>query len=186
MPLVCFLFQPSISPALVSSPPAMLTCRPGAAMDYEEQRTFLKRQRWRLLPAGLGCGALLVQTVRGRAPLWARIAGGLLAFGLLWAAYYLPNYLGLAAGGIRRPRWVARAGWFFLALMGLVVAASQGWAALAAVLFAAVLHLVWGKPLLRPLPFDQKEAAPPRLTALAVVYAAVDFAPLLVAHGPQA
>src|SRR5437879_8542074 len=88
MPLVCFLFQPSISPALVSSPPAMLTCRPGAAMDYEEQRTFLKRQRWRLLPAGLGCGALLVQTVRGRAPLWARIAGGLLAFGLLWAAYY--------------------------------------------------------------------------------------------------
>jgi len=104
----------------------MLTCRPGAAMDYEEQRTFLKRQRWRLLPAGLGCGALLVQTVRGRAPLWARIAGGLLAFGLLWAAYYLPNYLGLDAGAIRRPRWVARARWFVLALTGLVGCACSG------------------------------------------------------------
>lgn len=154
-------------------------------MDYEEQRTFLKRQRWRLLPAGLGCGALLVQTVRGRAPLWARIAGGLLAFGLLWAAYYLPNYLGLDAGALRRPRWVARARWFVLALTGLVVAASQAWAALAAVLFAAVLHLVLVKTLLRPLPYDLREADPPRLTALAVVYAAVDFALLSVARGPQ-
>src|SRR2546427_12081061 len=105
MPLVCFLFQPSISPALVSSPPAMLTCRPGAAMDYEEQRTFLKRQRWRLLPAGLGGRALLVQTGRGRAPLWSPIAGRCVAFGLLCAAYCRPNYLGLHAAASRRPLW---------------------------------------------------------------------------------
>lgn len=154
-------------------------------MDYEEQRVFLKRQRWRLLPAGLGCGALLVQTVRVPAPLWVRIAAGALAFGLLWSAYYLPNYLGLDAAAIRRPRWVAGARWFVLVLTGLVVVASQAWAALAAVLFAAVLHLVLVRILLRSLPYDLREADPPRLTALAVVYAAVDFALLSVARGPQ-
>jgi len=151
-------------------------------MDYREQRKFLLRQRWRLVPAALGCAALLGEAVRGPAPLAARIAGAALAFGLLWAAYYLPNYLGMDAASIRRPRWVVRARWFLLALTMVIVATSvrsgqvkQTGAALAMVVAAAVLHLALLRLLRRALPLDLREPDPPRLAALAVVYAAMDF-----------
>ncbi len=115
-------------------------------------------------------------------PIWARSIGGALSLGLLWVAYYLPNYLGMDADAQRRPRWLARARWAALLLMVLVALVSQAKIALAFLAAAAVLHLALLGILRRPLPLDLRESDPPRLSALAAAYAASDCAVLWLAR----
>jgi 2-polyprenyl-3-methyl-5-hydroxy-6-metoxy-1,4-benzoquinol methylase len=151
-------------------------------MDYDKQRAFLVGQRWRLLPAAAGCGLLLGLSAHARAPLAARIAAGVLSLGLLSAAHYLPNYLGLDAAAVRRPRWVARARWFILLLAGILVAAAQAWLALASVAVGVALHFALLKTLRRPLAVDLRVPDPPRLAALAAAYVVSDLLVLWMAE----
>ncbi len=154
------------------------------AMDYDKQRAFLVRQRWRLVPAAAACGLLVGLAARSPVSLGARLAAGALALGLLWTAHYLPNYLGLDAAAVRRPRWVARARWFVLLLAGLVVAAAQAWLALALVAAGAALHRALVGTLRKPPSVDLRAADPPRFAALAAAYAAADGLVLWTArHG---
>ncbi len=151
-------------------------------MDYAKQRAFLARQRRRLFPAVAACGLLLTLTLVDREPLWSRVLAGGLAIGLLWAAYYLPNYLGLDAATIRRPRWAAKARWFLLFLTLAIVVAARAKYAITAVLAAGALHLALLRILRKPLSPDLRDADPPRLRALAFTYAATDFALLWLAR----
>jgi len=151
-------------------------------MDYRNQRTFFARQRNRLWVPAWGCAALLVEAARVPAPLWAQTAAGVLSLALLWAAYYLPNYLGLDANPQRRPRWVARARWVVLFLMALAALAAQAKSALILVAAAAVLHLALRRILRQPLSWDLRDADPRRLRLLAAVYAAADFVVLWMAR----
>src|SRR3989338_5963369 len=100
-------------------------------MDYDRQRAFLRRQRWRLFFTAAACFLLAAQAVRTAAPPWARALEALLATGLLAAAYYLPNYLCLDVNPRRRPRWLGRARWALLVLVALLASASGARLALA-------------------------------------------------------
>ncbi len=151
-------------------------------MDYDKQRTFLTRQRWRLLPAATGCGIFLVQAARAPMPTWARVAGEALSLGLFWGAYYLPNYLGMNANPQRRLRWLARGRWVALSLLGLLGLVIQAKIALASVVAAAALHLVLLRFLHKPLPLDLRQPDPRWLQVIAAVYAAADFAALWLAR----
>ena len=144
-------------------------------MDYEAQRVFLSQQRNRLLIPATGCLLLLIEAVREPAPHWARLAGVALALGLLWAASYLPNYLGLDAAAIRRPRWVAKARCFGLLLAAIMLAASHAWLAFLAVGAAALLHFSLFGLLRKGVPFDLRDPEPKRVHALAGVYAVADL-----------
>jgi SAM-dependent methyltransferase len=85
----------------------------------------------------------------------------------------------------RRPRWVAKMRWWLLAGMMVAAASYRSWIALAAAVGAAILHLALTPILKKPVPQDLAAAAPIRLTILAVVYAAADYAVLWTAdrHG---
>lgn len=144
-------------------------------MDYEKQRAFLAQQRRRLVPAATGSGLLLIEVFRLAAPLWARMSAVLVALALLWAAYYLPNYLGLDAGPQRRPRWIARARWVVLILAGAAALAAHAKMTLVALAAAAILHSVLVRILRRPLLPDLREADPPRLARLALAYGTADL-----------
>ncbi len=71
-------------------------------MDYEKQRNFLRRQRLRLFPVAAGCAPILALAARMPQPSVEGILAAVLSLGQLWAAYYLPNYLGMDADPWRR------------------------------------------------------------------------------------
>ena len=144
-------------------------------MDYEEQRAFLARQRQRWLPAALGCGLLLVAVARTKQPLSVLIAAGALALGLLWSAYYLPNYLCLTPSPRRRLRWLARARWFLLLLFGLVTIPAQAWLAVALLPLAALLHFLLERRFQTALPPDPLAARGHHAVGLPAAYALFDL-----------
>ncbi len=154
-------------------------------LDYEKQQTFLRNQRWWLLPCGAACALLIAETWTISMSLQIKIGSTLLACALFYIAYYLPNYLGMDADAQRRPRWVARMRWWLLAAMAITTAAFRCWPALAATAGAAILHLFLTRWLRRPLPQDLALRQPLRLTVLAIVYAAADYGVLWTAdrHG---
>ena len=91
-------------------------------MDYEVQAAYLRRYRraWLLLP---GLGSLLLLVViwwTGVQAAWERILATLFLIGLSFAAYYLPNYLCLAASPRKRLVWVARVRWILFGVAALV------------------------------------------------------------------
>ena len=143
-------------------------------MDYEKQSKFLKLQRLWLVPAAAGCGLLLSQTVRVPQPSGEGTLAAALSLGLLWAAYYLPNYLGMDADPWRRLRWVARARWVVLLLLGFTALLAGARVALAGVALAALLHLALLRPLLKLERQDLREPLTTRLTVLACVYIVSD------------
>lgn len=144
-------------------------------MDYDQQRAFLRQQRWRLFPAAAACLLLVAQAVRSAAPPWARALAVLLATGLLAAAYYLPNYLCLDVNPRRRLRWLGRARWALLVLVALPALASRAWLALALLLPAAALHglLKGALPTVGP---SNPLASAPRPVTLAFLYFGADLA----------
>jgi len=87
-------------------------------MDYEQQVVYLRRYRraWLFLP---GLGSLLLLVVLWQAA-WERILATLFFIGLAFAAYYLPNYLCLAASPRKRLAWVARVRWILFGVAALV------------------------------------------------------------------
>lgn len=151
-------------------------------MDYDKQRTFLTRQQRRLLPTALACALLLVESWRSSDPLWARLLAAALALGLLWSAYYLPNYLSLNAYARRRLRWLARARWFLLGLVGLVSLAARAWVGLGILLAAGVLHFAGRRRLEVGLPADPEAAAARGLAGITLPYAMADAALLWSLH----
>ncbi len=151
-------------------------------MDYEKQRNFLKRQHLRLIPAAAGCGLLLTQAVRAPQPSAEGTLAAALSLGLLWAAYYLPNYLGLDADPWRRLRWVARARWAVLLLLGFTGLLAGAKVATAAVAAGALLHLALLRPLLKMERQDLRKPLATRLAVLAAVYAVSDGALLWLAQ----
>jgi len=144
-------------------------------VDYVEQRAFLTRQRKGWLPATFACGLLLLAVGRAQEPLPMQIAAGALALGLLWSAYYLPNYLCLTPSPRRRLRWLARARWFLLLLVGLVALLAQAWLLVALLPLAALLHLLLGRRLQTALPPDPLAAKGHHAVGLAAAYALVDL-----------
>jgi len=144
-------------------------------MNYEVQRSFLDRQRWWLVPSALACVGLFVEAVRSPGSIAEKILGGALAIGLLWAAYYLPNYLGLDADPWRRLFWLSRARWIILTLFVVAALSVSAKAALIAVLCVALLHFALLRVLLKMDRRDLRAPIPGHLTALAVVYAVADL-----------
>ena len=150
------------------------------AMDYEKQRAFLRAQNWRWLPAGVACGILLdmileKEILRTSDPRWTQPLALLLAVGLLWSAYYLPNYLCLSAVAWRRLRWVARARWFLGGLMLMVAAASQAWVAAAVSAVLLIIHLPFSRRIVRALPADPGAAAGKRVMLGAAAYVLLEL-----------
>ena len=143
-------------------------------MNYEIQRGFLRRQRDRLLPSAVASAVFLVEAIREPRPIGERILGASIAIAFAWAAYYLPNYLGLDADVWRRPYWFSRARWVALFLFGLVALFAGAKLALGAVFVAALLHAALRRFLLKLERHDPRHSIPARLMALAVVYAATD------------
>ena len=145
-------------------------------MNYDIQRRFLARQRVRLAPAAAASALFLAEAIREPQPIMVRALGASIAIAFAWAAYYLPNYLGLDADVWRRPYWFARARWFALLLFGVVALLAGAKLAFCAVLAAALLHAVLRPYLLKLERHDPRHSIPARLTALAVVYASTDCA----------
>jgi 2-polyprenyl-3-methyl-5-hydroxy-6-metoxy-1,4-benzoquinol methylase len=143
-------------------------------MNYEIQRSFLDRQRLWLVPSAIACVALLAEALRAPS-VGVKIFGSALALGLLWAAYYLPNYLGLDADPWRRLFWLSRARWLIFALFAIAALLAGAKSALVAVLCVALLHFAVLKILLKMDRRDLRDPIPGHLTALAFVYAAADF-----------
>lgn len=155
-------------------------------LDYEKQAQFLRAQRWWILPCAVGCALIIIEALFVIRPgALTKIFAILLAGALFWAAWDLPAYLGMDADAQRRPRWVAKMRWWLIAAMFIAAASYRSWPALAAAAGAAVLHLLLIAQLKKPLPQDLSAPQPPRLTLLALVYAAADYAVLWTAdrHG---
>jgi 2-polyprenyl-3-methyl-5-hydroxy-6-metoxy-1,4-benzoquinol methylase len=144
-------------------------------MNYEVQRSFLDRQRLWLAPSAAASLGLLVAAVRAPQSTAEGILGGALAIGLLWAAYYLPNYLGLDADPWRRLFWLSRARWFIFAFFALAAVFAGGKTAVVAVLLVALLYYALQGVLLKLERQDLREAIPTRLSALALIYVLADL-----------
>lgn len=149
-------------------------------MDYEKQRVFLQAQSWRWLPAFVACGILfdmiLEREILPRSdPPGTQPLALVLAIGLLWSAYHLPNYLCLSAVAWRRLRWVARARWFLIGLMLLMALASHAWMAAAIAVILLVIHFPLGRRLVRALPTDPEAAMGKRAALGAVTYGMVEL-----------
>ena len=144
-------------------------------MNYEVQRSFLDRQRLWLVPSIVACIALFAVSVLLQNSIILKIFGGALAVGLLWAAYYLPNYLGLDADPWRRLFWLSRARWLIFALFAAAALLTGAKTALIAVLCVALLHFAFLRVLLKMDRRDLRDPIPSHLTALAIVYMAGDL-----------
>jgi SAM-dependent methyltransferase len=151
-------------------------------MNYEIQASYLNRQRLQFLPAAGASALLLIEALRETQPIGEKILSALLACGLLWAAYYLPNYVGLDAHPWRRSYWLSRARWVALLLLALVSLLAAAWIALAAVILAALLHFSLLRTLLKMETPDQRAPISPKLMALTVVYALSDAVLFWLAH----
>jgi 2-polyprenyl-3-methyl-5-hydroxy-6-metoxy-1,4-benzoquinol methylase len=151
-------------------------------MDYEKQRKFLNNQMLWFSPAAAACVLLLVLVLGSSGSGGERVLAAAIALGLLWAAYYLPNYLGMDADPWRRLRWVARARWVVLLLAGIVALLAGAKLALAGVGVMALLHLGLLKPLLKLERRDLREPLAARLAVLGGVYAVGDGALLWIAR----
>jgi len=155
-------------------------------LDYEKQARFLRAQRWWFAPCAAACALIIFEVWFVILPgVGTKIAATLLACALFWVAWDLPAYLGMDADAQRRTRWAAKMRWWLLAGMMVAAASYHGWIALAAALGAAILHLLLTPILRKPVPQDLAAAPPIRLTILALVYAAADYAVLWTAdrHG---
>ena len=151
-------------------------------LDYEKQARFLRAQRWWVAPCAAACALIIAESWFVIRPgTGTHIAATVLACGLFWIAWDLPAYLGMDADAQRRPRWVAKMRWWLLAGMMVAAASYRSWIALGAAVGAAILHLVLTPILKKPVPQDLAAAPPIRLTILAVVYAAADYAVLWTA-----
>ncbi len=125
---------------------------------------------------------LLTQAVRAPQPSAGGTLATALSLGLLWAAYYLPNYLGMDADPWRRLRWVARARWLVLLLLGFTALLAGAKVALVGVALAAALHFALLRPLLKLERQDLREPLATRLAVLAAVYGVSDGALLWLAQ----
>jgi SAM-dependent methyltransferase len=151
-------------------------------LDYEKQARFLRAQRWWVAPCAAACALIIAESwLVIRPGIGTHIAATVLACGLFWIAWDLPAYLGMDADAQRRLRWVAKMRWWLLAGMMVAAASYRSWIALGAAVGAAILHLVLTPILKKPVPQDLAAAPPIRLTILAVVYAAADYAVLWTA-----
>ncbi len=151
-------------------------------MNYEIQRKFLAVQRVRLLLPVAACAAFLIEAVREPQGVGERVLGAALALAFVWAAYYLPNYLGLDADPWRRLYWFSRARWVALFLFAGVALFAGAKTALGAAVVAALLHLLLLRALLKLERRDLRESIPARISALALVYGATDGLLLWLAH----
>jgi 2-polyprenyl-3-methyl-5-hydroxy-6-metoxy-1,4-benzoquinol methylase len=151
-------------------------------MNYEEQKSFLKRQRWRLVPSVAGCAVLLALAMAGPQTIAESVLAAVLALALAWATYYLPQYLGLDADPWRRLYWLSRARWVALFLFAIASFQAGAKFALAATVLAALLHLSVLRILLNLKRQDLRDPIPVRLTVLALLYAVSDFVLLWLAH----
>ncbi|HKN74997.1 MAG TPA: methyltransferase domain-containing protein [Candidatus Acidoferrum sp.] len=151
-------------------------------MNYEEQKSFLKRQHWRLVPSFAGCAALLGLAMDGQQSIAESVLAAALALALAWAAYYLPQYLGLDADPWRRLYWFSRARWVALFLLAIASLLAGAKLALGAAILAALLHLSLLRILLKPERQDLRESIPARLSVLALLYGASDLVLLWLAH----
>ena len=151
-------------------------------LDYENQEKFLKAQRRWTVPCFAASALIICEAWRVIRPgIGTRIATTLLACALAWIAWDLPAYLGMDADAQRRPRWVAKMRWWLIAAMLVAAASYRSWIALAAALGAAILHALLTPALKKQLPQDLATPQPLRLTLLALVYAAGDYAVLWTA-----
>jgi 2-polyprenyl-3-methyl-5-hydroxy-6-metoxy-1,4-benzoquinol methylase len=151
-------------------------------MNYEIQDSFLRRQRFWLMPSAAACALFLAEAIREPQHFGEKILGAALAFGLLWASHDFPNYLGLDADPWRRVFWLSRSRWGLFLIFALAGVLAGAWLAIAVVALAVVLHLLLRAVLLKLERRDQRAGIPARLTALAFAFAAVDILLLWLAH----
>jgi 2-polyprenyl-3-methyl-5-hydroxy-6-metoxy-1,4-benzoquinol methylase len=145
-------------------------------MNYDQQASFLRRQRWWILPAAGGCLLFLMLAARQPQSATVKVFAALLSLALAWAAYYLPNYLGMDADPWRRLFWLSRARWFALLFLAIVALLAGAKLVLIAVAVAALLHLSLLRILLK---LERQDLARPiraRIIVLAAVYGASDLA----------